>query len=155
MFRPTHAGFASLCVQHRSKWSRHTMFCFTYLVGPFGCAGVRFFPQVFSIIADTRHSTPTFQGVIPGGQSFSVPEGSLSTVPQQGLGFSWTPSVRAGTTLLLLGGDDRGPGTAGSAVYIVNQGDNSCLSDLSPSSTPGSPAGGSYPTSTSGASSGG
>lgn len=102
-----------------------------------------------------RHSTPTFQGAIPGGQSFSVPQGQLTTVPEQGLGFSWSPSVRAGTTLLLLGGDNRGPGTAGSNVFIVGQGDNSCLNDQSPSSTPGSPAGGSYPTSTSGASIGG
>ncbi|KAH8101119.1 hypothetical protein BXZ70DRAFT_1007516 [Cristinia sonorae] len=91
--------------------------------------------------------TPSFQGAIPGGQSFSVPQGSLTTVAEQGLGFTWRPSVRAGTTLLLLGGDDRGPGTAGSTTYIVGQGDNSCLSDLSPSSTAGSPAGGSYPTS--------
>lgn len=102
-----------------------------------------------------RRSTPTFQGAIPGGQSFSVPEGQLSTVPEQGLGFNWSPSVRAGTTLLLLGGDNRGPGTGGSNVYIVGQGDNSCLNDQSPSSTPGSPAGGSYPTSTSGAGTGG
>ncbi|KAI0792354.1 hypothetical protein C8Q75DRAFT_706106, partial [Abortiporus biennis] len=97
---------------------------------------------------------PTFQGAIPGGQSFAVPQGQLTTVAEQGLGFTWTPSVRTGTTVILLGGDNRGPGTAGSAVFIVNQGDNSCLSDSSPSSTPGSPAGGSYPTSTSGAGTG-
>lgn len=48
--------------------------------------------------------------------------------------------------MILLGGDDRGAGTAGSSPYSVNPGDNSCLSDASPSSTPGSPAGGSYPT---------
>lgn len=95
--------------------------------------------------------TPSFQGVIPGGQSFAIPEGSLTTVPNEGLGFDWTPSVRQGTTLLLLGGDDRGPGSAGSVVYIVGNGPNDCLNDSSPSSTPGSPAGGSYPTSTSGA----
>jgi len=40
-------------------------------------------------------------------------------------------------------------------VFIVNQGDNSCLTGSSPSSTPGSPAGGAYPTSTSGAGTGG
>lgn len=57
--------------------------------------------------------------------------------------------------MVLLGGDNRGPGSGGSATYIVNYGDNSCLSDQSPSSTPGSPAGGSYPTSTSGAGTGG
>ncbi|EKM58123.1 uncharacterized protein PHACADRAFT_139783 [Phanerochaete carnosa HHB-10118-sp] len=97
--------------------------------------------------------TPFFQGIIPGGQSFSVPvpANNLSQVPEQGIGFNWTPSVRAGTTVILLGGDNHGPGTGGSSTYIVNFGDNSCLNDQSPSSTPGSPAGGSYPTSTSGA----
>ena len=57
--------------------------------------------------------------------------------------------------MILVGGDDRGPGTAGSAPYTINPGDNSCLSDTSPSSTPGSPAGGSYPTGTNSASNGG
>lgn len=101
--------------------------------------------------------TPYFQGVIPGGQSFSVPvpTDNLSVVPAEGIGFTWTPSVRAGTTVILLGGDNRGPGTGGSSTYIVNFGENSCLNDQSPSSTPGSPAGGSYPTSTSGAGTGG
>ncbi|CAL1699565.1 unnamed protein product [Somion occarium] len=95
--------------------------------------------------------TPSFQGVIPGGQSFAVPQGNLTTVAEQGLGFTWTPPVRGGTTVILLGGDNRGPGTAGSSVYVVNAGENDCLSDSSPSSTPGSPAGGAYPTSTSSA----
>lgn len=99
--------------------------------------------------------TPSFQGVIPGGESFAIPEGSLTTVPEQGLGFTWTPSVREGTTLLLMGGDNRGTGSAGSVVFIVGDGPNNCLSDSSPSSTAGSPAGGSYPTSTSGAGTGG
>ena len=77
-----------------------------------------------------------------------VPQGTLSTVPEQGFGFSWTPSVRAGTTVLIVAGDNRGPGSGGSATYIINYGtDNSCLNDASPSSTSGPPAGGSYPTS--------
>ncbi|THG96633.1 hypothetical protein EW026_g5230 [Hermanssonia centrifuga] len=95
--------------------------------------------------------TPSFQGVIPGGQSFIVPQGSLTTVAEQGLGFNWSPSVRAGTTMVFVASDDRGPGTGGSSTYIVNFGDNGCLNDQSPSSTAGNPAGGSYPTSTSGA----
>ncbi|EMD35430.1 hypothetical protein CERSUDRAFT_116197 [Gelatoporia subvermispora B] len=99
--------------------------------------------------------TPQFHGVIPGGQSFTVPEGPLSTVVGEGLGFNWTVPVRTGTTVLLLGGDDRGIGTAGSGFYIVAQGSNSCLNTTSPSSTPGSPAGGSYPTTTNGAGTGG
>ncbi|KAH9939547.1 hypothetical protein B0H21DRAFT_780561 [Amylocystis lapponica] len=98
--------------------------------------------------------TPSFQGVIPGGQSFAIPQGNLSTVPEQGVGFGWTPSVRTGTTLLLIGGDARGPGSGGSTFYIMSQGNtDSCLTPSSPSSTPGSPAGGSYPTSTSGSNS--
>ncbi|OBZ67574.1 hypothetical protein A0H81_12403 [Grifola frondosa] len=104
----------------------------------------------------TVEGIPTFQGVIPGGQSFDIPQGSLTTVASEGLGFNWTPSVRTGTTLLLVGGDNRGLGSAGSVFYIVSQGTStSCLNDTSPSSTPGSPAGGSYPTSTEADTSGG
>ncbi|PCH35288.1 hypothetical protein WOLCODRAFT_27769 [Wolfiporia cocos MD-104 SS10] len=100
--------------------------------------------------------TPTFRGVIPGGQSFSIPQGSLTNVTGEGLGFDWTPSVRIGTTVILVAGDDRGVGTGGSGMYIMSQGSTqSCLNSNSPSSTPGSPAGGSYPTSTSGAGTGG
>ncbi|KAI0720720.1 hypothetical protein C8T65DRAFT_273208 [Cerioporus squamosus] len=95
--------------------------------------------------------TPQFQGVIPGGQSFDIPVGSTSTETGKGIGFNWTPAVRISTTLLLLGGDDRGPGIAGSNIYTLQQGNSqSCLNGSSPSSTPGSPAGGSYPTSTDG-----
>lgn len=97
--------------------------------------------------------TPSFQGIIPGGQSFAIPEGNLTTVPEEGLGFDWSPSVRTGTTVLLIGGDNRGMGSGGSGFYIMSQGQStSCLNSQSPSSTPGSPAGGSYPTSTNGAS---
>lgn len=97
------------------------------------------------------NSTPTFQGIIPGGQSFSIPESNFSTVSEEGYGFTWTPSLRIGTTVIITGGDDRGPGTAGSGLYIVSQGSTQdCLTSDSPSSTPGSPAGGSYPTSTNG-----
>ena len=68
----------------------------------------------------------------------------------EGTGFSWQPSLRAGTTLILVGGDDRGNGTAGSTTNLVSAGisnDISCLSNNSPSSTAGNPAGGAYPTS--------
>jgi hypothetical protein len=100
---------------------------------------------------NTVDGTPTFLGVIPGGQSFTVPTGPITNVSEQGTGFSWTPSVRGGTTLLLVGGDSRGAGNAGSTINTVGLGTtvvNSCLNDTSPSSTPGNPAGGSYPTST-------
>lgn len=102
--------------------------------------------------------TPNFLGVIPGGQSFQVPRGPLTNVTSQGSGFTWTPSVRAGNTILLVGGDDRSPGNAGSTLNTISPGINpnaNCLNDQSPSSTPGSPAGGAYPTSSSGAGTGG
>ncbi|CAA7259384.1 unnamed protein product [Cyclocybe aegerita] len=102
--------------------------------------------------------TPNFLGVIPGGQSFAVPQGQITTVPSQGTGFTWKPSLRGGTTLILVGGDSRGNGTGGSTLNVVSSGiqnDGSCLSNSSPSSTPGSPAGGSYPTGTDGGSSSG
>jgi len=102
--------------------------------------------------------TPNFLGLIPGGQSFAIPESQITDVPAQGTGFSWTPSIRGGTTLIIVGGDNRGNGTAGSSLNIVSSGTEnigSCLSNSSPSSTPGSPAGGSYPTSTTGSGVGG
>ena len=103
--------------------------------------------------------TPTFVGVIPGGQSFTIPESNITNLQGEGTGFSWTPSIRGGSTLVVVGGDNRGAGTGGSAFYVVSDGSTSCLSATSPSSTPGSPAGGSYPTgandSTGGGSSGG
>lgn len=95
----------------------------------------------------------TFQGVIPGGQSFAIPVGKQSQVANEGTGFNWTASVRAGTTLILVAGDGRGRGTGGSGLYNVAAGlypDSSCLSNTSPSSTAGPPAGGSYPTDASG-----
>ncbi|KAG6856125.1 hypothetical protein H0H87_007280 [Tephrocybe sp. NHM501043] len=99
-----------------------------------------------------------FLGVIPGGQSFTIPQSELTNVSSQGTGFSWTPSIRGGTTLIIVGGDGRGNGTAGSSLNTVNSGPNnigSCLNDVSPSSTPGTPAGGSYATGTSTPGSGG
>ena len=67
----------------------------------------------------------------------------------EGTGFTWQPSLRGGTTIILVGGDNRGNGSAGSTTNLVSSGvenDISCLSDTSPSSTAGSPAGGAYPT---------
>lgn len=96
-------------------------------------------------------SNPSFVGIIPGGQSFAISHGDITTVQSLGTGFTWKPSLRSGTTLILAGGDDRGNGTAGSILNVVSAGtnmDSSCLSGTSPSSTPGSPAGGSYPTGT-------
>ncbi|KAJ7485360.1 hypothetical protein FB451DRAFT_1337599 [Mycena latifolia] len=100
--------------------------------------------------SSTVQGQPTFQGIIPGGQSFEIPEGAITNVASQGTGFSWTPPLRGMTTLLLVGGDNRGTGTAGSTLYIVNSGSNdgSCLNSTSPSSTAGSPAGGTYSTGT-------
>ncbi|KDQ58743.1 hypothetical protein JAAARDRAFT_47090 [Jaapia argillacea MUCL 33604] len=104
-------------------------------------------------------STPTFTGVIPGGESFSIPQGTITdqSANGTGTGFSWTPSIRGGTTVMIVAGDSRGPGSGGSVLFTVSSGpnnDGSCLSNSSPSSTPGSPAGGSYPTSSTGAGTG-
>ncbi|KIK95558.1 hypothetical protein PAXRUDRAFT_11361 [Paxillus rubicundulus Ve08.2h10] len=97
--------------------------------------------------------TPNFQGVIPGGQSFSISVGQVTQVSAQGSGFDWTPSVRAGSTLMIVAGDNRGLGTGGSEPYNVQAGlnpNNTCLTNNSPSSTAGPPAGGAYPTNASG-----
>lgn len=97
----------------------------------------------------SAHRTPNFLGVIPGGQSFAIPESNITNVASEGTGFTWLPSLRGGTTLILVGGDDRGNGSAGSTTNLVSSGiqnDISCLSDTSPSSTAGNPAGGTYPT---------
>jgi len=106
----------------------------------------------------TVQGNAAFLGVIPGGQSFTVPLSTLSDIPSQGTGFTWTPSVRAGTTLFVVGGDSRGAGSAGSVLFTVSAGttqNNTCLNDQSPSSTPAKPAGGSYPTNSAEASTGG
>ncbi|THH04650.1 hypothetical protein EW145_g5368 [Phellinidium pouzarii] len=97
------------------------------------------------------HGAPTFYGVIPGGDAFNITYSNTSTLPNEGVGFDWVPPVRAGTTLIIGAGDDRGLGTGGSVTYFVSAGNQitSCLNSSSPSSTAGSPAGGSYPTSTS------
>ncbi|KAG7095479.1 hypothetical protein E1B28_006218 [Marasmius oreades] len=91
----------------------------------------------------------SFLGVIPGGQSFQIPRGALTTVASQGLGFTWKPNLRSGTILHIVASDDRGTGSGGSTRPTVGdniQNDNSCLNNSSPSSTAGNPAGGSYPT---------
>jgi len=86
-----------------------------------------------------------FHGVIPGGQCFLLDQASAGTK-----GFNYTVPVRAGTTVLLLGGDSRGIGFGGWEQMVVKQsGIQSCLDSSSPSSTPGSPAGQVYPTSSS------
>ncbi|KAF9219529.1 hypothetical protein BS17DRAFT_717307 [Gyrodon lividus] len=107
---------------------------------------------------DQVQGTPNFQGVIPGGQSFSIPVGQVTQVANEGYGFNWTPSVRAGSTLMIVAGDNRGLGTGGSEPYSVQAGlypNSSCLTDNSPSSTAGPPAGGAYPTNSSGDETGG
>ncbi|KAI0052110.1 hypothetical protein FA95DRAFT_1553783 [Auriscalpium vulgare] len=102
------------------------------------------------------NGTVSFVGVIPGGDSFNIPTGTLSTNPDTGTGFNWTVDVRGGTNMFIVGNDDRGFGAGGSAPYTISYAsDSSCLQNASPSSTAGSPAGGSYPTNTDGSSTGG
>lgn len=115
-----------------------------------GCAFIIYPPATCEIYTcSPTHRTPNFLGVIPGGQSFTVPEQNITNVASEGTGFTWQPSIRGGTTLILVGGDNRGNGSAGSTTNLVSSGyqnNISCLSGTSPSSTPGSPAGGTYPT---------
>ena len=92
--------------------------------------------------------TVNFYGTIPGGTSFTIPQGSLSSNNQTGTGFNWTVNIAGGTDVLLVGNDDRGIGAGGHVEYTTaNSVNNSCLNNNSPSSTTGNPAGGSYPTS--------
>ncbi|KAL0569778.1 hypothetical protein V5O48_012189 [Marasmius crinis-equi] len=97
----------------------------------------------------------SFLGVIPGGQSFKIPQTSDATAKDgTGTGFDWTPNVRSGTTFHIVASDSRGTGNGGSSRTTVGDSQstdgNQCLNNQSPSSTPGSPAGGSYPTDSSG-----
>jgi hypothetical protein len=101
------------------------------------------------------YSTPSFVGIIPGGNSFQIPAGKTDdeSASGHGIGFNYTANIRGGTQLLLVASDNRGNGTGGIVPFTVANGpndDESCLNDQSPSSTPGTPAGGSYPTSTDG-----
>ncbi|KAF8531129.1 hypothetical protein JB92DRAFT_2853649 [Gautieria morchelliformis] len=87
---------------------------------------------------------PSFLLVIPGGQSSRID--IVNSGPALGgtTGFSWTPNLRAGATILLVAGDARGPGTGGSINTAVGNsptGNSSCLDSSSPSSTAGTPAG--------------
>jgi hypothetical protein len=109
-------------------------------------------------LTDTySYSTPSFFAVIPGGNAFPIPNSTLSQITNFGTGFNWTPPLRVGTTVLITGGDNRGIGSAGSAQLFIQQSannNNTCITDSSPSSTAGTPAGGAYPTSGTGGSSG-
>ncbi|KAF4564642.1 hypothetical protein EYR40_010809 [Pleurotus pulmonarius] len=83
----------------------------------------------------TVQGIPSFLGVIPGGESFVIPEGPITSVPSHGTGFSWTPSVHAGTSLVIVGGDNRGVGSGGSLLNIVSAGtvpNDDCLSSNGP-----------------------
>ncbi|KAF9075233.1 hypothetical protein BDP27DRAFT_1212621 [Rhodocollybia butyracea] len=106
----------------------------------------------------TVQGNPTFFGIIPGGDSFVINQQNNVTQVSAGFnGFYWTPNIRVGTSLFIVGNDNRGDGTGGStSVNVANNfnNDNGCLNSSSPSSTAGNPAGGSYPTSSSGASTG-
>ncbi|KAF9269576.1 hypothetical protein L218DRAFT_1072400 [Marasmius fiardii PR-910] len=97
----------------------------------------------------------SFLGVIPAGQAFQIPQGTITDGSSNGtgLGFTWKPNIRSGTPLHIVASDGRGTGSGGSSRITV--GDNpsndlSCLNDTSPSATAGNPAGGSYPTDSNG-----
>lgn len=83
--------------------------------------------------------------VIPGGQSSKLNiVNPTSGGPGNTTGFSWSPNVRAGTTILLVAGDSRGPGVGGSVNTAIGNSptqNTTCLDSQSPSSTAGTPAG--------------
>ena len=142
----------------------------SYNVNRFGGGGIKILSSgAFSIrpqsayantISDgfihlVAYSTAKFYGVIPGGDSFIIPQGPLSETNVTGTGFSWTVNIFSETYFIIVGGDDRGIAAGGASGYIIGySADGSCLSSTSPSSTAGSPAGGSYPTGTNGSPSG-
>lgn len=75
---------------------------------------------------------PNFLAVIPGGQSFVIPRTTITNETEEGkgLGFTWKASVKGGTTLMIVAGDQRGNGTGGSIITVVSSGpnnDTSCL----------------------------
>ena len=72
-----------------------------------------------------RHSTTSFLAVIPGpqdGKFTRIPFGKVDTRWVVGTGFTWTPAVRAGTNLIIVGGDNRGMGAGGFISNVVNPG---------------------------------
>jgi hypothetical protein len=146
-------------------FSASTLLVDSLNVNQYGCGGKRlssmgaslrqYFLIRCGLTVFIHHDTPpcrtvNFYGTIPGGTSFTIPQGSLSTDNNTGTGFNWTADIAGGTNVLLIGSDDRGIGSGGSAGFtIAYAANNSCLNNNSPSSTAGNPAGGSYPTSTS------
>ncbi|KAF8493416.1 hypothetical protein F5888DRAFT_820424 [Russula emetica] len=121
-----------------------------------GCVSSPIFPNSVrpKNFHPSRHAPPcrtvNFYGTIPGGTSFTIPQGSLSTNNDTGTGFNWTVDIVGETDILLVGNDDGGIGSGGSVEYtIANTVNNSCLNNNSPSFTAGNPAGGGYSTSTS------
>ena len=84
--------------------------------------------------------TVNFYGTIPGGTSFAIPQGSLSSNNVTGTGFNWTVDIASGTNILLIGNDDRVGSGGYVEVTIAPYVDTSCLNNNSPSSTAGNPA---------------
>jgi len=77
----------------------------------------------------------TFYGIIPGGEIFK-----LGPVAQS---YGWDVNVRAGTSVMVIGGDSRGVASGGyEGPFVVNGTDSSCIDASGPSSTASPPAGG-------------
>ena len=92
------------------------------------------------LISMTIDRSPRFQAVVPGGDAFEIPQGTLTNTTNEGLGFNWTVSVRPGTSVIIVGSDDRGYGSGGSTLFPgVQQGNLSCINEKSLSSTSGAP----------------
>ncbi|CAE6419610.1 unnamed protein product [Rhizoctonia solani] len=75
--------------------------------------------------------------IVPGGQSraFDIPSGATS--------INWNTNIRTNTTIMIVAGDSRGPGTGGSSELLtIGSGSSDCIDASSPSSTQQPPAGG-------------
>lgn len=55
------------------------------------------FHHYISLLIAILFRTPSFYGVIPGGETFLVPQGTLNTIDVYGTGFDWVVDVRSST----------------------------------------------------------
>lgn len=150
------ASVSTMDVLTGSTWLPHHLSVRFLPMGPLDGSRVRIssLDRVFYSNRALFDSDVNFYGVIPGGNSFRVPVSDTTTDPAQTgkTAVTWTPNVLPGVQLTIVAGDSRGVGTGGSGTEILQPGNGttSCVDSSSPSSTPGSPAGGTYPTNSAG-----
>ena len=73
----------------------------------------------FSLIRSHFHSVPFFFSVIPGSTFGPILLGKIEDQAGLGTGFTWRPPVRAGTNLIIVGGDSRGADAGGFVSAVV------------------------------------